>query len=140
MPLYLVKTGASIQTLYTEITTDVSTTSVTPTYVTLQTQTIVTTGANYLRCLFTSTGDNDTATAQNYFRIMVDGVLQKGSAVRVSAASTPHSCAIQTMTLVTEASHTVLVEWCVTAGTGRIFHSTNPNYHHASLLVEEVAA
>jgi hypothetical protein len=148
MPLYPDICGAVIQNIFLGVTTDISTTSAyvsgsPPTgYVTLLTTPIVT-QEGFLRVVWTASVSNDVATALCYFRLMVDGVLQKGMSVRVNAAGTAHGVMVSSYTPISAGTHTVTIEWCTTSGgTARITAATAPasNTHHGSCLIQEIQA
>jgi hypothetical protein len=147
MPLYKPASGVIIQSQFAERVADITTTSVygagppATGYVTLLTLTL-TTEANYLRSLFTCSGDNSNASARTvYFRLLLDGVKVKGSSFRTTTnTSGTMATELSSYGLVTAGSHTVAVQWCTSASTARIRPVTNPNFDHASLLVQELQA
>lgn len=146
MPLYKPNSGAILQSQFAEISTDVTTTSVygagppATGYVTLLTLTL-TVEANYLRSLFTCSGDSSANNRTVYFRLLLDGVKIKGSSFRTTAATnSTMATALSGYNLVTAGSHTIAVQWCTSASTARIRPITNPNFNHASLQVQEIQA
>jgi hypothetical protein len=148
VPLYPDTSGLVIQNIFLEVTTDASTTSAyvggsPPTgYVTLLTTPVIT-QEGFLRIVWTASVSNAVATCLCYFRLMLDGVLQKGMSVRVNAANTAHGVMVSSYTAVSAGTHTVAVEWCTTSGgTVRITAATAPGYdtHHGSCLIQEIQA
>jgi hypothetical protein len=148
VPLYPENTGVVIQNIFLEVTADDSTTSAyvagppVSGYVTLLTTPIIT-QEGFLRVVWTASVSNDVATCLCYFRIMLDGVMQKGMSVRVNAVGTAHAVVVSSYTAITAGTHTVTVDWCTTSGGAvRITAATYPasNVHHGSLLVQEIQA
>jgi hypothetical protein len=146
--LYRPTSGSVIQSAFAECTANVSTTSVyvpgppTSGYVNLSPLSItLTTEVNYLRVLFTCSSYNSTSPSLNYFRILLDGTMIKGSSVRITATTnSTMATALSSYNLVTAGSHTVTIQWCTSGGTARIRPATDVNFGHASLLVQEVQA
>jgi hypothetical protein len=124
------------QTAYTQITSDTTTGSAT--YVTLLTMS-VTTGANPVIVEFVSAADCSSVGNQTInFRLSIDGSVIRGSAIRTEGSTDTYSTAIiYKSAALTAGSHTFLIEWSVSGGTGRIRPTTVPD-DHASLAVHEV--
>jgi hypothetical protein len=122
------------QTSFAEITSDTTTTSLT--YVDLLSVTITTIAGN-ISIYASASGDNTNNARLSKYRIMIDGVADRGFVANVSP-SLPDSGAIVLRRAVTAGSHTIKLQWATSANTARIRPITNPDTDHASLLVEEV--
>lgn len=127
---------STVQTQYSEITTNTTTTS--GTFVDLLTVSI-TTGATSIIIQATGSASNTNANQSAEFRITLDGVAVGGGAnARCVAANVAAAFAITKKVSVSAAAHTVKLQWLRTANTARIDPSGSPDTEHASLLVQEV--
>lgn len=124
----------TIQTTFDEISVNTTTTSTT--FVDLLTR-VISTGANNVLIHFSagfSAADQETV----FFRVTIDGVAQRGAAQTVRNGLRQGSVAIVLKRAVTAASHTIKIQWRVTAGTGSVQPVLSPDAEHASLLISEV--
>ena len=124
-----------IQSLFTNVTADTTTTSAT--FVDLLTQTI-TTGANSLELLFTISASTSSGNKNIGFQILIDGTVQRGGGLSTSSANSSISGVVSHKATVSAAAHTVKVQWLVSGGTAAINVATTPAEYHASLWVKEV--
>jgi len=131
-----------LQSVFSEVTTDVTTTSVLPAWAALLKKS-VTTGNNKLKIVFTigaryrPTGP-PPVFAPLHFRISVDGAVVSGAA-QVGNARMPINGGIIWEGNVTAGPHSVVVEWAIgAAGTAAIQKASDPDSQHANLLIEEI--
>jgi hypothetical protein len=131
---HLVERPQIIQTAFTEITVDTTTTSTS--FTDLLSLTIVTDN-NPVICHFSASADN-TGVQDVDFQLVIDGVAQRGCALRVIAAGFGTSAElVDKSAALSIGSHTIKIQWQVSGNTGQIRPATNID-EHASLLVEEV--
>lgn len=129
--------GTFLQSVFAQITVDTTTASVA--FVTLLSQAITIQAGSVLLIHVSAGTSNSANTNTNFFRIQVDGATQRGVAVSLDAANTPGSVAlVLRVTGLAAGSRTVVLQWRVGAGTGRIGAVAAPDAEHASLLLEEV--
>jgi len=86
--------------------------------------------------------EQDTAGARILFRFTIDGVPVPGSEVAVTCPTADAPFAIPVIlpkTMVTAGSHTIALEWSVSAGTGKILSGTKPTEGYAAMTIAEVA-
>jgi sirohydrochlorin ferrochelatase len=96
------------------------------------------TGANFLIINF-SFGVSDTNDSRVDFRVLLDGVAQRGTAEGFSGANRRNgSGTILLRRSVAAGLHTVSVEWRTNAGTAQIRPVAAADTEYASLLLEEV--
>jgi len=129
----------AIQTAFVRITSDTTTTSTTFTDLTGVTLTL-TTGACDLLIWFTFSASNSSANRAISFSVLFDGTSYMGAMVRPPGASIADSGAmVLRIPSVSAGSHTVKIQWKVSANTGQIRPVTGaPLEEHAALLVQEV--
>ncbi len=128
--------GPVLQTVFAEISTDITTTSAT--FVTLISQSVTTTGGNLI-IHFTASPSNTNANTNVTFRVSVDSVSKRATQTRILSANIASSATIVTkVTGLSAAAHTVLIEWKVSANTGQIRPVAAVDIEHASLLITEV--
>lgn len=134
MPLFVPQ--PLIQTAFTELTVDTTTTSVT--FVDLMSLTM-NVGSNKISVHFTVGGSNNQGFGGNlFFRLVVDGVTIRGTAVRSTAANVSETGALVWRGAVVAGSRIVKIQWMTDVGTARIAPVTVPNGEHASLYVQEI--
>jgi hypothetical protein len=124
------------QTVFVEQAVD--TTRNTSSFGTLLT-TNITTGANAIKVSFSAGVSGTTANRHAQFRLLIDGVVQRGTGAWCVSANNSMSASLIFKKTVTAALHTVTVEWAAASGVVSIRPVTAPNTEHASLLVEEVS-
>lgn len=114
------------------------------TFATLLSTTVLTNGGN-LFIDFSCCSSNTTGALQNRFRITIDGTTVVGMSVNMGdggLGSTPGGAVSGSMIYKTSglsaASHTVVAQWSVSGGTGRIRPVAAPADEYATLLVEEI--
>jgi hypothetical protein len=120
-----------VQSNFSEITANTTTTSTS--LVTLKTTTL-TTGAGYLNIYATFSTSNATAGSTNNFILNIDGSASNGSSVL--ATDVADCGVIYKKIAVSAGSHTVILQWSVSAGTGMV-RPVNTIAEHASLLIVE---
>jgi hypothetical protein len=124
-----------IQTLFVEATTDRSTTSTT--WVDLLSQSITLLAGTKLIALISASAVN-TNDEFSYFRLVIDGVAQRGVSLR-SRSDVAQPIALNfAKTGLAAGAHVVKLQWRVAASTSRIRPATQPDSEHASLLLQEV--
>lgn len=130
-------TSVLVQTASTSIAADTTTTSTT--FVDLITI-VLTTGANKLLVRAMGAASNTNANRDSFFRLTVDGTSIGGGSGRSPSANAATAFAIEFKTAtLTAASHTVKLQWRVSANTGQIRPITgNVDAESATLTVEEV--
>ena len=137
MPLFLPQ--SVIQTQFTEISSDTTTTSTT--FTDLMSLNISTTGASYLLVDFSASHSVTSANSGATYQLQVDGTPIRGcaSGAGTGAQNSPGFCAgfVYKSGILSSGSHTVLIRWRVNAGTGQIRPATQDD-EHASLLVAEI--
>lgn len=132
--------GGSIQTVFNQITVDTSTTSTT--FVTLMSQAITVAANSRIMVQFDVSYTASTNNTDTSFRMSLDGTPQRGTG-GTSRNTTPasDSCALTWVSgALTAGPHTVLIEWLVSSSTALINVVTVPGSHHASLVLQEIAA
>ncbi len=100
------------------------------------------TGGNFIIGWAAISCENDTAGAEVLFRFTIDGAPVPGSEVAVTCptADTPFAIpVILPKTMVAPGSHTIALEWGVSAGTGKILSGTKPTQEYAAMTIAEVA-
>jgi len=128
------------QTVFSEISTDTTTSSTT--FVDLLTATLTTVAGTKLIVIATFAVSNSNSNAQQHFRMTVDGIVKRGCGVRfVNNPSAAGSLAL-VVTGLSAGSHTIKLQWRADAsgGTVQVRPVTAPDDEHASLVVQEVAA
>jgi len=135
----LVNTTRLVQTAFTELTSDTTTTSTS--FVDLLTIT-VTTGANAVILHFSVAANNSSIFAQHqqYFRLLVDGAATRGCSMR--SVNTNHAASggiVYKTSVLTAGSHTFKIQWRTNSAlaTAQIRPASEPT-EHASLILEEV--
>lgn len=125
--------------VFTELAVDATTASLV--FILLLTTSITITAGSILLIDFSTGTSNTVNNANNFFRIRIDGVVQRGVATTTSGAGNPSSAG---MTLrvagLAAGARTVDVQVRVSAGTGQIRPVTQPDSEHVSLRVQEVTA
>jgi len=130
--------GSSLQTEFTEVTTDQTTSSAT--FVPLMSQTITMIAADFLIIHFSFSVSN-TNDASVDFQILLDGVPQRAASEGFSGANRRvGSGAIVLRRSPGIGLHTIDVEWRTNAGTAQIRPIAGADEEHASLLLAEVSA
>jgi len=133
MPIY--ETPGFINYLSADVTVDTSTASTS--FVNLLTiNTIISSGTNLL-CEFASCS-LDTS-GQILFNLTVDGTIRQSAATRLGTGSTT-ICPlifIDEITGLSAGSHTIEINWAVTAGTANIRPVTQAAYEFASLTITQ---
>jgi hypothetical protein len=125
-----------LQTAFSEITADTTTTSAS--FVDLLTVTL-TTGANSLLIMAAANISNASANVNVQVRVTLDGVAQRGSLTRSPSASGCQAVAITLKRTVSAGSHTIKVQWLTASSTAQCRPITAAvDKEHASLLVQEV--
>ena len=134
-------TGGLLETKFTEVTTDITTTS--PVFVTIPqlTQTITTSAGSTLYSTLTFSPSNTAPTPQSIdFRILIDGVPIRASESVVgllNSNSAQAGALLVQRTGLAAGTHTIEVQWRTSGGTAQIRPVTAPNAEHASLLTIE---
>jgi hypothetical protein len=126
-----------VQTAFTELTSNTTTTS--GTFVDLLTLTI-TTGANAVLVHFSvSVNNNDLfAQQQQQFQLLVDGVATRGCSVRSINSNHANSGGLVYKTgVLTAGSHTFKIQWLTGGSTAQIRPVATAT-EHASLILKEV--
>jgi len=117
-----------------------NTTTTSTTFVTLLSISITTTAPTcslWVQAAFACS--NATTNTTNYFRITINGTARRGAGERISPANQPRSGAVSfLLTGVAAGTHTVLLEWRVSAGTGSVRPILRPDEESASLSVMEM--
>lgn len=127
--------GVTLQTVFTEI--NVNTTTTSTIFADLLTQSITTSGGNLI-IHFTCSASNSNAGKLVNFRITVDGISKRGTQIRVSSANDAESASIITkITGLSIGNHIVKVQWLTDANTASIQPVLRPDVEHASLLITE---
>ncbi len=91
--------------------------------------------AGALVVTFTASSAQLTNSGNTYFRIVVDGVVRKGTRGQIAAGFGLNSAIVQRIP-VTRGPHTVVVQWSADNNTARI-NAKSLTYEHANLLVQE---
>jgi len=131
------------QTLFVELEEDGYTTANEPIcYTTLLSETILTSGGNIVANFSVSFGANSRVFGA-IFRLLIDGVLQRATSADIDGTQTTQSASIVYYTTISSGVHTVSVEWCKSTKDSRLIElyslpATEPNFYHASLLIQEV--
>lgn len=130
--------GGLVQSRFREITVDTTTTS--PTFVTLLTDTITIGAGRALIIQFLSSMSNSNSNNIVYARIQVNGVTYRGAATTAQNTNRSGAVCIQTrVTGLAAGTHTVTVQWRVSGGTGQVRVVSQPDTESASMLIEEVS-
>lgn len=126
-----------VQSAFTEITVDSSTSS--QTYVTALTLTL-TTGANRLNILSSVSASFSQSQSTSYARfiIQVDGVTVCGAMIDFTSVL-QGACRLSASVPVTAGSHTVTLR-CLSNNGKTLAFRPSTGYEHASLILEEVVA
>ena len=141
MAIITIPTSGVVQSLFTELTTNASTTAVDPTFSTLLTQDITTEGGNLtinFTAAFGSFGTISTEIAE--FRILLDGTLQRSCGVSARGTVSRNTSIIFQVSAA-QGLHTITIQWAKrsnASGTLFVRPVSFPNIEHASLLVQEV--
>jgi hypothetical protein len=134
--------GSIRQSAKAQVTTDVSTTTLEPTYDPLTgcSLTITVPDPCILICLFTTTCAGSNNGSRAYFRILVDGVFLRGCAHRCTAINAVVPLMMVAQKSVTAGDHTVSVAYATSLGTIYVRPLTSPfsDREHATLLVREI--
>lgn len=133
MPVYETKGYARLSSV--ELTVDVNTTLTS--FTSLFSIPVSLSSNSELICEFASSSLN--ATAQNLFRLTVDGTIYQSSAIRMGAGSTIicPTVLLDRITGLSAGDHTVEIQWAVTGDTGYIRPVSRIGYEYASLVVTE---
>jgi len=123
-----------VQTAFTEVTSDTTTTSTT--FVDLLSITITTGTNNLLIYVSHSFGNTSAFGAQVFVRLVLDGAAVRGAADQASSTFAS-SGAIASKKAVTAGSHTIKVQWRVGGSTGQCRPVAAPDSEHCALLVIE---
>ena len=129
-----------VQTAVVRLTADTTTTSTA--FVTLLTLSGQTYGGSLN--IFASVSSSNTAnTAQNFFRITVDGVSvgassSKGDGGLLSATTVAGNNITANSGILSVGTHTILLQWRVSGGIGQIRPVAAVDQEYASFMVEEV--
>ncbi len=128
------------QTVFSEVTSDTTTSSTT--FVDLLTSTITTVAGTKLVVLATFATSNSNSNAQQHFRLLVDGVVKRGCGLRYTNVPSESGSIAFVIAGLSSGSHTIKLQWRADAsgGTVRIRPVAAPDDEHASLVVQEVAA
>ncbi len=129
-----------LQTDFTEVAVNTTTTSVAFPGSTLLTTTITKKlAASDLIVHFSAGTSNTNNGRQMFFRVVVDGVTQRGTAVDCPNSGIAQSASIVVKTSgVAAGSRIIAIQWYVSANTGQVRPVAAPDSEHASMLVEEV--
>lgn len=130
--------GRVRQHLVSEVTANTTTTSTA--FTTLLTVSITTTAPTcslWVQAAFSTS--NTTNNTTNFFRITINGTARRAAAERITPANQPRSGAVSfLLTGVTAGTHTVLLAWRVSGGTGSVQPVAQPDSESASVSVMEV--
>ncbi len=126
-----------VQTAFTELTSNTTTTS--GTFVNLLTLTI-TTGANAVIVHFSVSVNNSDIffQQQQQFQLLVDGVATRGCGVRT--VNSNHALAgglVYKTSVLSAGSHTFTIQWLTSGSTAQI-RPASTSTEHASLILKEV--
>ena len=132
--------GGVEQTIFNQITVDTSTTSTT--FVTLMSQAITVAANSRVMVQFDVSYTASTNNTDTSFRVSLDGTPQRGTGgTSRNTVPASDSCTLTWVSgALTAGPHTVLMEWLVSSSTALINVVTQPGSHHASLVVQEIAA
>lgn len=123
---------------YAELSTDQSLAGSAGVFSPLLSVNIVTTLASgSLLVTFTASSAQITNAGNTYFRLVVDGVVRRGTRGQVAAGFGLNSAIVQRIP-VTRGTHTVAVQWSADNNTARI-NAKSLSYEHANLVVQEAA-
>jgi len=128
--------GKLKQTVFSEISSDTTTTSAT--FVDLLTANITTTGGGLLihaTVSSTSSGNSE----DHHYQVLLDGTPKRGFLHWAKSEVAGSGAVVIYLTGVSAAAHTVKLQWRVSGQTGQIRPVTTID-EHASLLVQEVTA
>jgi len=125
-----------LQTLFARIVADTTTTSTG--FVTLLSLAVTTLPNTKLVIRGAAHCSNTAVNNQLWFRITVDGVVRNSGGVRYPGLPAVGAVVEHVETGLAAGAHTILLEWRVNAGTGRVRPVTVPDNESASLLVQEV--
>lgn len=142
-PLWASPAGASglvRQTIFKEILVDTTTTS--STFGTLLSQAITTAAGTKLRITFSSATSNTKPSVTYAFRVMIDGVVQRGAGASPGSAGATQSTVFDLLVSgLSAAAHTVEVQWRSDPGAANTTQCrpvTFQDTEHASLTLLEV--
>lgn len=128
---------ALLQQTFDEVAADVATSDAVPPGPDLLSRAIVITAGSSLHVLFTAACANTLAAGGVFFRLRIDGVVARGTAVYADTANATLSVALAYVaTGLAAGAHTISIEWYVGAGTAQI-NAATLGYHHGSLVVSE---
>lgn len=130
---------ASPNTVFAELAANTTTTSVAFVALGLSVSITILAGS-FVLIHFTVCGDNNTGNATVFFRVRVDGVVQRATAISqpLTANEASSGAIILRIAGLAVGAHTVDVQWRVSAGTGGVRPVGNPDSDHASLYVQEI--
>ena len=131
-----------IQTAFSEVTADVTTTSSVFVDVPGLTNTITTTAGSNLYAINTFSPSTSSLIGQTIdFRIVIDGVPIRASESTVGLlnVAAAQAGALKIRANLAPGVHTIKVQWRTSGGTARIRPVTAPNSEHASLIVMETS-
>jgi hypothetical protein len=128
------------QSVLSEITVNTTTTAVAFADPPLLEVNITAGDVGFLLIWFAVTCSSSSNNRTVFFRVLVDGVVRRGGAARVSTLSQPQAVGIVLRVPVVAGARVVKVQWRVDGGTGQIRPIAAPDAESASLLVAEVSA
>lgn len=130
------------QSALAEITVNTTTTAVVFADPPLLELSITAGDAGFLLIWFTASVSAATNNRTAYFRVLVDGVVQRGAAARLATGSQPQAVGISLRVPVAAGARVVKVQWRVDSAlaVGQIRPVAAPDAESASLLVAEVSA
>lgn len=127
-----------VQSAMADLASDVSTNSTS--FVDLLSLDISTVGSSFLLISVSAGLTDSNNNIQVYLRLVVDDIVKRGVVSRTSGTGIAESFAIVYRQPVTTGTHTVKVQWRVSANTGRCRPATQPDSEHCTIVVEEVLA
>ena len=124
------------QTRQVEVTVDTTTTSLT--FVTLLTDSITITAGGIIMVQVSIGTSNSNNNITNFFRLVIDGVVRRGSAYTSSGSNNPGSVGlVYRVAGLAAGARTVTLEWRVASGTGQVRPVTVPDDEHATMIIQE---
>lgn len=131
--------GKVVQTKTVELGTDETTTSVTPTFVTLLTTTITVSAGSDLIVIATISASNDANNNNIVVRLLIDGTASKGAQEEQKSTGISATLSVSSRKSgLTVGSKTVTLQWSTSANTAQCRPVTLPNTEHAVLQIFEV--
>lgn len=129
-----------VQELFSEITTDVSTTDATPPGPDLFSESFTILAGSTVRVWFHAAGTDSQGGSGPAFKIRADGTLYKGvGAFMATANGTWNVSAFVDITGLAAGARTISVEWYKFAAGGSLaISAASIEYHGASLLIQEI--